>query len=128
MRFFSDIFNYFVKLTFQNRINSPCTVLSQSMYTVRLWFQVILAKTKLKSKPSTLKLRPITLFLEFLVFTKVRSLFKDCKQTAGCTNFCTETGLCTPVSVQNSITLPIFSGLDETSPFIQYNRNLFRWV
>ena len=34
---------------------------------------------------------------------KVRSLFKDGKQTAGCTNFCTETKLRRPVSVQNSV-------------------------
>ena len=33
---------------------------------------------------------------------KVRSLFKDGKQTAGCTNFCTETRLRRPVSVRNS--------------------------
>ena len=32
--------------------------------------------------------------------TKVRSLFKDGKQTAGCTEFRTETGLCSLVSVQ----------------------------
>ena len=31
---------------------------------------------------------------------KVRSLFKDGKQTAGCTEFRTETGLCSLVSVQ----------------------------
>ena len=34
--------------------------------------------------------------------TKVRSFFKDGKQTAGCTNFCTETRLRRPFSVQNS--------------------------
>ena len=34
---------------------------------------------------------------------KVRSLFKDGKQTAGCTNFCTETRLRRPVSVRNSV-------------------------
>ena len=34
------------------------------------------------------------------VYTKVRSLFKDGKQTAGCTEFHTETGLCSLVSVQ----------------------------
>ena len=34
--------------------------------------------------------------------TKVRSFFKDGKQTAGCTNFCTETRLRRPVSVRNS--------------------------
>ena len=36
-------------------------------------------------------------------FPKVCSLFKDCKQTAGCTNFCTETRLGKPVSVQNCV-------------------------
>ena len=35
--------------------------------------------------------------------SKVRSLFKDSKQTAGCTNFCTETRLHRPVSVRNSV-------------------------
>ena len=35
--------------------------------------------------------------------SKVRSLFKDGKQTAGCTNFCTETRLRRPVSVRNSV-------------------------
>ena len=34
------------------------------------------------------------------VISKVRSLFKDGKQTAGCTEFFTETGLCSLVSVQ----------------------------
>ena len=33
-------------------------------------------------------------------YCKVRSLFKDGKQTAGCTEFRTETGLCSLVSVQ----------------------------
>ena len=35
-----------------------------------------------------------------IVITKVRSLFKDGKQTAGCTEFRTETGLHSLVSVQ----------------------------
>ena len=35
--------------------------------------------------------------------TKVRSLFKDGRQTAGCTNFYTETRLLSPVSVRNSV-------------------------
>ena len=34
---------------------------------------------------------------------KVRSLFKDGKQTAGCTELCTETGLLSLVSVQKFI-------------------------
>ena len=37
---------------------------------------------------------------EKTVTFKVRSLFKVGKQTAGCTEFCTETGLCSLVSVQ----------------------------
>ena len=37
------------------------------------------------------------------MFTKVRSLFKVGKQTAGCSNFCTETRLHRPVSVRNSV-------------------------
>ena len=36
----------------------------------------------------------------FCYLSKVRSLFKDGKQTAGCTEFRTETGLCSLVSVQ----------------------------
>ena len=40
---------------------------------------------------------------DFNNLCKVRSLFKDGKQTAGCTNFCTETRLRRPVSVRNSI-------------------------
>ena len=35
--------------------------------------------------------------------SKVRSLFKDGKQTAGCSNFCTETRLHRQVSVRNSV-------------------------
>ena len=38
--------------------------------------------------------------LQFFLNTKVRSLYKDGKQTAGCTEFRTETGLCSLVSVQ----------------------------
>ena len=38
-----------------------------------------------------------------IIQIKVRSLFKDGKQTAGCTNFCTETRLRRPVSVRNSV-------------------------
>ena len=34
---------------------------------------------------------------------KVRSLFKDGKQTAGCSEFCTETGLRSLVSVQKFV-------------------------
>ena len=34
---------------------------------------------------------------------KVRSLYKVSKQTAGCSNFCTETRLHRPVSVRNSV-------------------------
>ena len=37
-----------------------------------------------------------------VITTKVRSLFKDGKQTAGCTEFRTETGLRSLVSVRNS--------------------------
>ena len=37
---------------------------------------------------------------ELYITTKVRSLFKDGKQTAGCTEFRTETGLGSLVSVQ----------------------------
>ena len=40
---------------------------------------------------------------EKTVTFKVRSLFKVGKQTAGCSNFCTETRLHKPVSVQNSV-------------------------
>ena len=46
--------------------------------------------------------------------SKVRSLFKDGKQTAGCTEFCTETGLCSLVSVQKlehpAVCLPSLKG------------------
>ena len=35
--------------------------------------------------------------------TKVRSLFKDGKQTAGCSEFCTENGLRSLVSVQKFV-------------------------
>ena len=35
--------------------------------------------------------------------TKVHSFFKDGRQIAGCTNFCTETRLRRPVSVINSV-------------------------
>ena len=38
--------------------------------------------------------------LQFFLNTKVRSLYKDGKQTAGCTEFRTETGLCSLISVQ----------------------------
>ena len=45
---------------------------------------------------------------------KVRSLFKDGKQTAGRTEFCTETGLCSLVSVQKlehpAVCLPSLKG------------------
>ena len=40
--------------------------------------------------------------MNFARDSKVRSLFEDGKQTAGCTNFCTETRLSRPVSVRNS--------------------------
>ena len=39
----------------------------------------------------------------FAFLCKVRFLFKDGKQTAGCTEFCTETGLRSLVSVQKFV-------------------------
>ena len=41
--------------------------------------------------------------MNFARDSKVRSLFEDGKQTAGCTNFCTETRLFRPVSVRNPV-------------------------
>ena len=38
-----------------------------------------------------------------IALTKVRSLFKDSKQTAGCTEFRTETGLHSLVSIQKFV-------------------------
>ena len=43
------------------------------------------------------------IFIIFLLPAKVRSLFKDSKQKAGCTEFRTETGLHSLVSVQKFV-------------------------
>ena len=42
------------------------------------------------------------IFFRQIIFLKVRSLFKDCKQLAGCSEFHTETGMRSLVSVWNS--------------------------
>ena len=49
--------------------------------------------------------------------SKVRKLFKDCKQIAGCSEFRTETRLRSQSQYEIQNTLPIFSGLDKDSHF-----------